>query len=136
MFWSKRKKVTKDEWTMLNQQVRNCMIRADSLEKGDTWMQLQCSRIASLVPASDSHQKRIYDLECRVNALSTLIRELSKEDKMPLVKGPKAKTAAGKKANIKREIKAGKPTDQAVAIALSVAGESKPKKARKKKAAK
>ena len=55
---------------------------------------------------------------------------------MPLVKGPKAKTAAGKKANIKREIKAGKPTDQAVAIALSVAGESKPKKARKKKAAK
>lgn len=44
---------------------------------------------------------------------------------MPLVKGQKAKTRAGFSENIKREMKAGKPQKQAVAIAYSQAGEEK-----------
>jgi len=46
---------------------------------------------------------------------------------MPLVKGPKAKTKAGISANIKAESKT-KPHDQAIAIAMSLAGKSKKKK--------
>jgi len=46
---------------------------------------------------------------------------------MPLVKGKKAKTKAGFSENIKKEIKAGKPQKQAVAIAYSVARKSKKK---------
>ena len=52
---------------------------------------------------------------------------------MPLVKGKKAKTKAGKAANYKAEVTAGKPKKQAVAIMLSQAGESKPKKKGKNK---
>jgi hypothetical protein len=44
---------------------------------------------------------------------------------MPLVKGKAAKTKKGFGENIKREISAGKPQKQAVAIAYSVSGESK-----------
>jgi len=44
---------------------------------------------------------------------------------VPLVKGQKAKTRQGMSANIKREIKAGKPQKQAVAIAYSVARKAK-----------
>jgi len=40
---------------------------------------------------------------------------------VPLIKGKRAKTRAGISANIKREIKSGKPQKQAVAIALSIA---------------
>jgi hypothetical protein len=47
---------------------------------------------------------------------------------MPLIKGKKAKTRAGFSENIRREINAGKPQKQAVAIAYSQAGEQKTKK--------
>jgi len=44
---------------------------------------------------------------------------------MPLVKGKKAKTRAGFSENIEREINAGKPKNQAIAIAYSEAREGK-----------
>jgi hypothetical protein len=51
---------------------------------------------------------------------------------MPLVKGKAAKTRKGFGENVKREMEAGKPQKQAVAIAYSEAGEKrKKKKARK-----
>lgn len=40
---------------------------------------------------------------------------------MPLIKGKAAKTRKGFSANVKQEIKAGKPQKQAVAIAYSIA---------------
>ena len=46
---------------------------------------------------------------------------------MPLVKGKKAKTKKGFSENVKREMEAGKPQKQAVAIAYSEAGEKKNK---------
>lgn len=49
---------------------------------------------------------------------------------MPLVKGKKAKTKEGISENIKREMHAGKPQKQAIAIAYSVAKKSKKKKKR------
>lgn len=54
---------------------------------------------------------------------------------MPLVKGAAAKTRKGFSANVKREMEAGKPQKQAVAIAYSEAGEkkkAKPKASRSK----
>lgn len=47
---------------------------------------------------------------------------------MPLVKGKAAKTKKGFSENIKREMHAGKPQKQAVAIAYSEAREGKKKK--------
>ena len=44
---------------------------------------------------------------------------------MPLVSGKKAKTRAGISENIKREMNAGKPQKQAIAIAYSKAGKTK-----------
>ncbi len=46
---------------------------------------------------------------------------------MPLIKGQKAKTKKGFAENIKREIKAGKPQKQAVAIAYTQARKAKKK---------
>lgn len=50
---------------------------------------------------------------------------------MPLVKGKAAKSKKGFGENVKREMEAGKPQKQAVAIAYSEA-RSKKKKAKKK----
>ncbi len=47
---------------------------------------------------------------------------------MPLIKGAKAKTRKGFSENIRREMDAGKPQKQAVAIAYSEAGEKKKRK--------
>lgn len=44
---------------------------------------------------------------------------------MPLVKGKKATTKKGFSTNVKREMEAGKPQKQAVAIAYSEAREGK-----------
>lgn len=46
---------------------------------------------------------------------------------MPLVKGKKAKTKEGFSENIRREMDAGKPQKQAVAIAYSEARQGKKK---------
>lgn len=51
---------------------------------------------------------------------------------MPLVKGAKAKTRKGFGENVKREMQAGKPQKQAVAIAYSEA-DSKKKSSKRKK---
>jgi hypothetical protein len=51
---------------------------------------------------------------------------------MPLVKGAKAKTSKGRSENIRREVSAGKPLKQAIAISYSVAGEKKKPKRKKK----
>jgi hypothetical protein len=51
---------------------------------------------------------------------------------MPLVKGEKAKTKKGFSENVRREMHAGKPQKQAVAIAYSEAGEHKKKKNHKR----
>lgn len=47
---------------------------------------------------------------------------------MPLISGSKAKTRKGFSENIRREMDAGKPQKQAVAIAYSKAREEKKKK--------
>lgn len=47
---------------------------------------------------------------------------------MPLVKGKKARSKEGFSENIRREMEAGKPQKQAVAIAYSEARRSKKKK--------
>jgi len=52
---------------------------------------------------------------------------------MPLVKGKKASSPKGFSANVKREMKEGKPQKQAVAIAYSEAREGKKKAAKKRK---
>lgn len=47
---------------------------------------------------------------------------------MPLVKGKKAKSKKGFSTNVKREMEAGKPQAQSVAIAYSEAGEKRKKR--------
>jgi hypothetical protein len=51
---------------------------------------------------------------------------------MPLVKGKAARSKKGFGENIKREMSAGKPQKQAVAIAYSEARDGKKKKGKKK----
>lgn len=50
---------------------------------------------------------------------------------MPLVKGKAARTKKGFSDNVRREMDAGKPQKQAVAIAYSEAGEKRKKKKKK-----
>src|SRR5271166_4909988 len=57
---------------------------------------------------------------------------IKESDPMPLVKGEKAKTSKGFSQNVKREVEAGKPQKQAVAIAYSEARSGKKKKSKKK----
>ena len=52
---------------------------------------------------------------------------------MPLLKGKRAKTKKGISENIRREMHAGKPQRQAIAIAMSEAGKSRKKSKRKSK---
>lgn len=52
---------------------------------------------------------------------------------MPLIKGAAAKTKSGISENIRREMEAGKPQNQAVSIAYSEALQSRSKKGDKKK---
>jgi hypothetical protein len=52
---------------------------------------------------------------------------------MPLVKGRAARSKKGFSENVRREVNAGKPQKQAVAIAYSVARKSKKKKSKAKK---
>lgn len=47
---------------------------------------------------------------------------------MPLVKGKKAKAKKGISSNIRAERNSGKPEDQSIAIAMSLAGKSKKRK--------
>jgi hypothetical protein len=47
---------------------------------------------------------------------------------MPLVKGKAAKSKSGFSRNMKTEMSEGKPKDQSLAIAYSMAGEKKKKK--------
>lgn len=47
---------------------------------------------------------------------------------MPLIKGKEAKTKKGFSTNVKREMEAGKPQKQAVAIAYRQSGEKNKKK--------
>jgi hypothetical protein len=51
---------------------------------------------------------------------------------MPLIKGEKAKTKKGMSENIRREMHAGKPQKQSIAIAYSMAGEKKSKSKKRK----
>jgi hypothetical protein len=51
---------------------------------------------------------------------------------VPLIKGAKAKTKKGISENIRREMHAGKPQDQAVAIAMSMAKKTRTAHTRKK----
>ena len=50
---------------------------------------------------------------------------------MPLLKGKRARTKKGISRNIRTEIRAGKPQNQAIAIALSEAGKSRKRNKRK-----
>ncbi len=63
--------------------------------------------------------------------LNVFIR--TEKEIMPLVKGPKAKSKEGFSENVKREMEAGKPQKQAVAIAYSEARGGKKKQAKKGK---
>lgn len=60
--------------------------------------------------------------------LNVFVRHQPHGDFMPLVKGKAAKSKKGFSENIKREMKAGKPQKQAVAIAYSEARGGKKKK--------
>lgn len=68
-----------------------------------------------------------------LNVYIRLENELEREEIMPLVKGPKAKTRKGFSENVEREMEAGKPQKQAVAIAYSEARKGKKKTAKKGK---
>ena len=67
-------------------------------------------------------------MKSKYQMLTNLIAKLTGETIVPLKKGSSQKTIS---ANIRKEIKAGKPRKQAIAIALASAGKSKKKKKKK-----
>lgn len=70
----------------------------------------------------------IADFVCDHNGTRTINVFIRNEDSMPLVKGKAAKTKKGFSENIKKEMEAGKPQKQAVAIAYSEARGGKKRK--------
>jgi hypothetical protein len=77
---------------------------------------------------------KITDIFCKIlseglaRQIDNAICQHEKEIHMPLVKGDKAKSKKGFSTNVKREMEAGKPQAQSVAIAYSLASEKKKKK--------
>ncbi len=57
-----------------------------------------------------------------------ILESLKRNDEMPLIGGKKAKTRKGFGENVKREMEAGKPQRQSVAIAYSKARGGKKRK--------
>jgi len=70
----------------------------------------------------------IADFVCDHNGTRTINVFIRNEDSMPLVRGKAAKTKKGFSENIKKEMEAGKPQKQAVAIAYSEARGGKKRK--------
>lgn len=62
-----------------------------------------------------------------LNVFLRVDSQYNEDEDMPLVKGAKAKTKKGFSENVKREMEAGKPQKQAVAIAYSEARGAKKK---------
>lgn len=64
----------------------------------------------------------------RYIAAILVVKLVKRRVSVPLVKGKAAKTKAGRSANIRTEVKTGKPIKQAVAISYSLANEKRKKK--------
>jgi hypothetical protein len=89
-------------------------------------LKLICKLNNFLIPSEIKIDESSINKTVKEKVISPNIK--TKGNKMPLVKGPKAKTKKGISENIRREIKAGRPQKQAIAIALSAGGKSKKKK--------
>jgi hypothetical protein len=86
------------------------------------WFGINQPKLRLVVPQWESEKQTFIALDEEIEKIQG--------DQMPLIRGKKAKTKKGISENISREIEAKKPQRQAVAIAMSVAGKSKPKQKR------